>query len=149
VDLLTNTSNCGSCGHQCPNGASCVNGACACPATAPTLCNGACVNLEADTNNCGSCGTMCPTVASCIGGQCLCSTTGLPTCSTPSGPTCCTPSSTYPDCSCVQTIEGLNECGSLPTTVNSCSTSMQCMQFGNQFCARNSQYTTPVCYNRC
>ena len=52
--------------------------AAACPATAPTLCNGTCVDEQNDVDNCGGCGQAfaCAAGQSCSAGQCLgCGTT--------------------------------------------------------------------------
>jgi hypothetical protein len=72
VDPSTDLSNCGSCGHVCAAGASCVGGLCTCPA-GTTLCGAACVDTQTDPNNCGGCGQVC-TISNgtpgCASGQC-------------------------------------------------------------------------------
>ncbi len=69
VDLQTNNSNCGTCGHACTGGKTCQAGACACP-TNQTDCGGSCVNLQTNKLNCNACGNACPGSQSCSGGAC-------------------------------------------------------------------------------
>lgn len=64
----TGAANCGSCGNACTgdggaavcagsNGSyTCVSG---CPAAAPALCSGSCVDITSDPNNCSGCGIGC------------------------------------------------------------------------------------------
>lgn len=67
VDLKTDSSNCGSCGHACPAPMTCTNGFCSCP-SGMYLCSGQ-----------GYPPTCCGNLQSC--GQCnLCPGTGPPTC---------------------------------------------------------------------
>ena len=70
----TNTSNshCGSCGNACSGGMTCQAGACACPASAPTNCNGTCTNLQNNSQNCGQCGNACTGGRVCSSGLCVC-----------------------------------------------------------------------------
>lgn len=78
VNLTSDSSNCGSCGHACGAGQTCSSGQCVCHAPA-TLCNGVCVNLQTSVTNCGACGTSCPSAngtPSCTGGVCSLSCTG-------------------------------------------------------------------------
>jgi hypothetical protein len=79
---LSTTANCGSCGNVCGGStpvcaAEAGTFACAalCPPSAPTACNGSCVNTMTDPNNCGTCGSTCSTdagnaIATCAGGTC-------------------------------------------------------------------------------
>jgi hypothetical protein len=64
----TKPANCNGCGTQCPvDNPICAPGGCknACPATAPTLCNGtSCSNLDSDANHCGDCAKSCVQPAS-------------------------------------------------------------------------------------
>ncbi|MEI9948033.1 MAG: hypothetical protein WDO74_03400 [Pseudomonadota bacterium] len=53
----------------CPAPQVCQSGACACPASAPSLCNNNCTNYQTDKFNCGSCGHSCQG-GSCSGGIC-------------------------------------------------------------------------------
>jgi hypothetical protein len=80
---LGNSPNCGACGVACSGSTPYCSPtpnvgvfACAanCPASAPTLCNGSCVNEQTDTNNCGGCGAahVCSGAQSCQGGVCGC-----------------------------------------------------------------------------
>ena len=104
VDLQTDPSHCGACGHACLTGGSCVAGSCVCAAglticgarcvrpgtdgpecgiCRPGLrvCDGRCVNLRSDAQHCGACFARCRfEVESCIDGVCVCSETMLPSC---------------------------------------------------------------------
>lgn len=71
VDTKTDAANCGSCGHACASGMSCVEGMCSCT-TGQTLCGSACHDLQTDDQNCGSCNNACKTGLSCRTGQCAC-----------------------------------------------------------------------------
>lgn len=76
VDTQTDPANCGGCGQDCPPGAACTNGACVCPASAPTQCGGVCVDTQTNDQHCGQCNNAC-TLGHCQNGSC-------PTC-TPGG----------------------------------------------------------------
>jgi hypothetical protein len=80
---LGNSPNCGACGVACSgNTPFCVPApnvgtfACGpnCLPSAPTPCNGACVNERTDKNNCGGCGAAyaCSGAQSCQAGVCGC-----------------------------------------------------------------------------
>jgi hypothetical protein len=89
-DLLTDTANCGSCGHACDAGDACCRGACVDLATTATHCGacttacgagidccaGACADLETSMTDCGACGHTCGATESCRAGVC-CGTGGL------------------------------------------------------------------------
>ena len=64
--------NCGSCGHACNTGESCVTGTCTSSVCngGTTQCGAKCVDVENDPANCGSCGNACPVGEVCSGGQC-------------------------------------------------------------------------------
>jgi hypothetical protein len=71
TDTQTDSANCGACGNVCPEGTTCVNGACSEPPPCPpglTLCGGVCTNTAFDPGNCGGCGIVCD--ATCSGGIC-------------------------------------------------------------------------------
>jgi hypothetical protein len=77
TDTSIDPSNCGSCGHQCLPGDSCVGSVCNC-ASPNTLCGTQCnvrpcrcSDLQTDTSNCGVCGNACPVGTDCQGGTCL------------------------------------------------------------------------------
>lgn len=93
TNLLTDSQNCGACGHSCEGydtvnmAARCVNGACAfeCISVAPRghdplifrdcnnlLDDGCEVNVYADAQNCGACGNACPAGSHCFAGKCGC-----------------------------------------------------------------------------
>jgi hypothetical protein len=76
VDEQTDLSNCGACGHVCPNAefeASCQNGACAPCFEGEVLCAypGGCTSLQGDSFNCGTCGFRCPGLTVCQDGSCI------------------------------------------------------------------------------
>lgn len=57
-DLQTSAVHCSKCDNQCPNGAPCVGGKCACR-PGLTICGDffpTCADLQTDRNNCGVCG---------------------------------------------------------------------------------------------
>ncbi len=68
VDTLTDSANCGGCGHVCsaPTSA-CIAGACSCPGGG-LVCSSACV--PADSQNCGTCGNTCGAGEVCAGSGC-------------------------------------------------------------------------------
>jgi hypothetical protein len=59
--------NCGTCGHVCSKGATCVNGTCDCPEKGETPCPDGCFNLESDEHHCGECGRRCGQGTCCAG----------------------------------------------------------------------------------
>jgi hypothetical protein len=73
-DLSNDNNNCSTCGNVCATGASCIAGACVCPA-GQVICTGSCVNTQSNVNNCGACGTVCAAVANgsagCVAGVCV------------------------------------------------------------------------------
>ncbi len=69
VDAQNDAANCGTCGHACATGQSCVTGACRCPG-ATAACGAACVDTMTDSANCGACGAACPTGTTCTAGRC-------------------------------------------------------------------------------
>jgi len=58
VNLQTNASNCGTCGHSCGANGTCSGGSCVCGAGAG-LCGGTCVDQMTDTSACGANCTNC------------------------------------------------------------------------------------------
>jgi hypothetical protein len=80
TNLMTDPSNCGSCGNFCLAGpgavATCVNGQCGfgcspglvnCDGNAAT----GCTNLMTDPSNCGACGLACASSQACVAGVCV------------------------------------------------------------------------------
>ena len=92
ANLITDSSNCGSCGTVCAvpgNGGttSCSAGTCApsCGGGSKALCNAAgkagaglpalsCTDTATDVDNCGACGKVCPANQACTSGACVAST---------------------------------------------------------------------------
>jgi hypothetical protein len=74
VSVLSDPSNCGSCGLACSPGGACANGVCQCPAATPTMCGTSCTNTLSDPLNCSTgslCGTVCGGAApNCSNGTC-------------------------------------------------------------------------------
>ncbi|MBK6534292.1 MAG: SUMF1/EgtB/PvdO family nonheme iron enzyme [Deltaproteobacteria bacterium] len=78
----TTVTHCGTCGRACPaptgGMATCVGGACGQSCSGGlTVCNGACVNLQADTAHCGRCGGACAAGHPCVAGTCARCPTGM------------------------------------------------------------------------
>jgi hypothetical protein len=71
VTLASDAANCGQCGNACPQGVTCENGSCACPA-GQTGCGDSCVDISTDVENCGGCGRACSPGSTCAAGQCSC-----------------------------------------------------------------------------
>lgn len=75
VIACTNTridvNNCGSCGHRCGPGGSCVASTCACDVM-HSLCGAVCVDLTTNASNCGACGHACGPGFTCDAGVCVC-----------------------------------------------------------------------------
>jgi hypothetical protein len=77
TDTSSDPFDCGSCGHQCLPGETCVGSQCTCspPNTfCGTQCNVrpcSCSDLQTDSSNCGVCGNRCPVGTDCQGGTCV------------------------------------------------------------------------------
>ncbi|RSM15090.1 hypothetical protein CDV31_005171 [Fusarium ambrosium] len=61
-----------SCVLQCPYGATCVGGACQCPAGQAICGFFFCMDLQNSNLDCGRCGNMCTGGTTCVGGSCQC-----------------------------------------------------------------------------
>jgi hypothetical protein len=92
IDVQSNATNCGTCGHSCDEGKLCVEGVCTCapiscavsgqtqnPRTClcecpsgTTACTNGCVNLQNNNSNCGSCGYPCQPGEQCVDWLCQC-----------------------------------------------------------------------------
>jgi alpha-tubulin suppressor-like RCC1 family protein len=64
--------NCLGCFDSCAIGSTCTEDGCQCPTSAPTQCDGACVNTRTHEQHCGGCYFWCPEDATCTSGQCRC-----------------------------------------------------------------------------
>jgi hypothetical protein len=88
VNLLTDTSNCGSCRTHCTPGEVCVDGECRCNGGAGCVyesqvcCSRGCTNVLSDESNCGpvdsldGCGRTCRPGVECEDGNCSCGAGG-------------------------------------------------------------------------
>ncbi len=75
-DLVSDSSNCGVCGHQCSSGTICQGGKCIsgdkikCD-PGETNCPEGCRDLNEDAFACGACGHHCPDGLSCVKRRCV------------------------------------------------------------------------------
>lgn len=108
-NVMTDSSNCGTCGLACGAGQTCSAGACVCGSgSGTTACGLLCKNLTNDALNCGACSKACQQGQSCQSGQCQC-VAPLQSCTG----------------ACVNTMSDPNNCGSCG---NACSTNQVCSQ---------------------
>ena len=71
VDPQKDKQNCGACGNVCRDGASCIDGVCACTDATLAYCHGACVDLQTANLDCGGCNSPCPIDETCQQGHCV------------------------------------------------------------------------------
>jgi hypothetical protein len=131
VDLATDPSNCGSCGHAVPAGLLCRAGQLACDGR--TYCNGACVDINSDPNNCGGCGIVVAPPRICWGGQPSCaapSTVFIPGMGPPVQLSYCAGSNL-----CVDLMSDPGNCGACGVTV---AAPLTCVG-GKAACANSAQ----------
>ena len=70
VNLASDPRHCGSCGHHCLAGESCVSGMCSGCSVGQVACPKGCASLSSDPANCGQCGHRCGAGQSCSNGAC-------------------------------------------------------------------------------
>jgi len=73
ANLVTDVTDCGSCGHFCGSGSSCRMSHCdgeLCGVGTNRWCNGVCVDRLFDPTNCGVCGNVCAAGQQCVRGFC-------------------------------------------------------------------------------
>jgi hypothetical protein len=141
VAVQSDPRNCGSCGHECANGESCISGQCSdsngCPAGL-TRCGGSCVDLTTDRANCGRCGHGCADGEACRGGVCGAATcpTGQHDCGAQGCRQCCINSHCGSSQNCIQESgtcacwNQLHTCGDDPYVCWSCCTDGHCRPYG-------------------
>jgi Stigma-specific protein, Stig1 len=66
---VTTDTDCGSCGHACPEAQYCDGGTCVC--TGGLTCGDRCVDSNTDAANCGGCGRTCGAGYFCSSGNCV------------------------------------------------------------------------------
>jgi hypothetical protein len=73
VDLISNPSHCGACGHTCGLAGACTAGRCGAMQCAPseTLCAGVCTEIKSSEFNCGDCNVVCADGLTCCSGRCV------------------------------------------------------------------------------
>jgi len=71
VDLMADSSHCGTCGHACDpaTGFVCTHGECQC-SKGLTRCEDICVDTATSLLHCGQCGLECPVNMTCNDGEC-------------------------------------------------------------------------------
>gem|GEM_PF-1663180 len=94
TDVRSDANNCGSCGHACQSGQTCLNGVC----QGLVNCGGELVDIRYNPRHCGGCGHACATGQTCDNGNC----TGG---SCPAGQTDC------PGVGCVDLRSNPDNCG--------------------------------------
>ncbi len=119
TNLNTSSSNCGSCGNQCPADQNCSSGQCVCSVGGYTSCSGTCRNLQTDISNCGSCGHACPADNLCTAGVCV----------------ACAQGTNYCNGQCKNFTRDTNNCGSCG---NVCPSGQTCI---NSSCTANNTFT--------
>jgi peroxiredoxin len=172
VNMLQDSSNCGSCGHGCDAAhPTCCSGVCvntqtdstncggcstgvdpdphAC-ATDLSCCHGGCVDVTSDNNNCGGCGIACnPGISTCEDGLCVCNPLYVPC-----GQVCC-PTVGYACCTgasgpiCIRTDADPNNCGDcgVRCPANTTCEHGHCVCESNQVCDDTCCANGQVCCN--
>ncbi len=172
TDLTSDSNNCNKCGMVCPNGTTCMAGACtACPmkfcdklqtcvagictcGQGQTLCGQICADLSFDINNCGMCGHACgPKAGACANGMCFCANGG-----TLCNGTCVDLTSDSNNCSGCGMVCGQNQicvnsvCGQCPNNQSVCngrctdlSSDISNCGLCSNFCNKGQQCMNGVC----
>jgi len=80
VDVRSNGSHCGACGHTCAEHLVCEGGDCVCEQDGLVDCGAGCIDLSGADEHCGRCDNPCPLDQACVEGECTCELEGYGVC---------------------------------------------------------------------
>ena len=126
LDLSRDTQHCGACGVMCPASASCVQGACQCPAGL-RACGDACIDITSNPSHCQGCNIKCASNQLC----------------TPSGCSSTASCGALTQCgsACVDTTSSVSHCGAC----NMACASGQSCQAGTCVCPNGGKLCGGSC----